>query len=61
MTEQQTPDLAKSDEGAGSGRFAVYDTTYLKFVGGVVDSKSKANKIAKDEGLKPGAFEIREV
>lgn len=40
-------------------RFSAYDKTFLKFVGGVHDSKSKATKAAKDAGVDD--FEIRTV
>lgn len=39
--------------------FAAYDLTYLRFVGGVHETKAAATKAAKAAGLV--AFEIREV
>lgn len=40
-------------------RFCAYDTTYLRFVGDVVDTRKDATAQAKDHGVKN--FEIREV
>lgn len=50
----ETKAAAKSD-----ARFAVYDTTYLKFTGGTHDTKAKATKAAKDADV--DKYEIREV
>lgn len=50
MAEQQTQE---------SKRYAAYDKTFEKFVGGVHDTKSAAEKAAKDRGAK--TVEIREV
>lgn len=48
-TDTDSPEAApKAPEATGSGRFAVYDTTLLRYVGGVVDkrpSKAEANKL----------------
>jgi len=62
MTEQspETPAEGVSERSTGSGRFAVYDTTLLRFVGPVVDkrpSKAQANKLVHT----PDAYEVREV
>jgi hypothetical protein len=40
-------------------RYSAYDRTYLRFVGGVHDSKAKAKAAAKDKGSTD--VEIREV
>lgn len=42
-----------------SGRYAAYDTTYQRFVGGVQDTKAKAREAAKAAGH--STVEIREV
>lgn len=50
---------SKPKAGTGSGRFAVYDNRYLRFVGGVSDSKptkAEAKKLAGHDDV-----EIREV
>ncbi len=39
--------------------YAVYDKTYQRFVGDVVDSRKAATTLAKDRGVK--RFEVREV
>lgn len=46
---------------AEAPRFAVYDTTYQRFVGDVVDTKAKAKQIAKDNGLSADQHDVREV
>lgn len=53
------PDDTKPEETEKPKRFAAYDTNYLRFVGGVHDTKAKATKAAKDLEVKD--FEIREV
>lgn len=59
------PDPADSvpDEVDGSGRFAVYDKTELRFRGGVHETKSAADEHRKTlaEGGPRGRFEVREV
>lgn len=52
---------AKSSDSGEPTRFAVYDTTYLKYVGDVVDSKTAAKATAKEHGLKADAHEIHGV
>lgn len=42
-----------------SGRFSAYDTTLGKYVGGVHDSKSKAQTAGKDSGAE--SFKVVEV
>jgi hypothetical protein len=42
-------------------RFAVYDTTYLRFVGGTHADRKAATAVAKDRKLASGSYEIREV
>lgn len=60
-TETPTEGVApRTTESTGSGRFAVYDTKLLRFVGPVVDkrpSKAQANKLVHT----PDAYEVREV
>jgi len=65
MTEQSndqntptnpTPEAPKAE---GSGRYAAYDRDLLRYVGGVHDTKAKAEKAAKDRGVK--RYQIREV
>lgn len=46
----------------GSGRFAVYDKTHLRFVGPVHNSEAKASKFAKSKDLnQKHDYEVREV
>lgn len=64
-TEPATPDQAPTPTPtpapATGKRYAAYDKTYLRFVGGVHDTKAKATKAAKDTGIKLGDLEVREV
>lgn len=50
---------SSSSTDAGSGVFAAYDRTLLRFVGGTHDTKAKAKAAAKDQGVTD--VEIREV
>lgn len=63
MDEQQQKAQAEpfqAPEGAkDSGRFAAYDTTLGKYVGGTHDSKTKAEKAGKDSGA--SSFKVVEV
>lgn len=52
---------ADSDKPETGGRFAAYDTRYLRFVGGVVDTKAKAKAEAKAAGLETSDYYVREV
>jgi hypothetical protein len=54
----EAPKTARTDKAEGK-RFAAYDTTYLRFVGDVVDTKRKAADQAKEHGVDD--YEIREV
>lgn len=60
--EQPTgPEPEPKPEPTGSGRFALYDLTELRFVGKVVDGKraaSSPDNFAKRKGHK---YEVREV
>lgn len=50
-TETQAPAPFEAPAGTpDSGRFAAYDTTLGKYVGGTHDSKSKADKAGKSAG-----------
>lgn len=57
------PTESKPEPVKGSGRFAVYDNTELRFRGGVHDSKGKAKDAtpAKRKGDARNRYEIREV
>lgn len=59
MTETTQPAKAEKTAPEKVTRYAAYDTTYLKFVGGVHATKAAATKAAKD--AKVDKFEIREV
>lgn len=60
--ENPTPsDENTPDESAESGRFAAYDTTYERFVGGVHDTKTAATEAAKAAGVSGKRLEIRGV
>lgn len=59
-------DDAKSDAQVvsdGEKRFAVYDKDELRFVGGVHDTRSAADKLKSERGKdkRRGRFEVREV
>lgn len=61
-TPQETPQAtskAKAAKDDDSTRYAVYDKTYLRFVGEVHKTKAAATKEAKDRKVRD--FEIREV
>lgn len=68
MTEQKQSKTRKAEEPAkfeaptgvkDSGRFAAYDTTLGKYVGGVHDSRDKARRAGKDSGAE--SVEVVEV
>lgn len=46
-------------ERRSTGRFAAFDKTLQRFVGGVHDSQDKATKAAEDRDVE--SFEVREV
>lgn len=55
-------DAAQASASEATGKpvkYAVYDLTYLRFVGDAQDTKAKASKLAKDR--KVDKHEIREV
>jgi hypothetical protein len=57
------PAESKPEPVKGSGRFAVYDNTELRFRGGVHDTKGKAKDAtpARRKGDDRNRYEIREV
>lgn len=57
---QDLVDGMPDDEVAGEPtQYAVYDVTYKRFVGDVVDTEEAARKIARDKGV--SVFVVREV
>ena len=48
-----------ADESTTDKRFAVYDKTFLRFVGGTHATRKDAEQAAKDRKVK--RFEVREV
>lgn len=67
-TPQAAPPAEKAEKtekaaSAGSGRFSVYDTGLLRFVGPVTNDKKAAQAYAKDQKASAGrdTFEVREV
>ena len=59
--DNPTTEPEAAPEKTGSGRYAAYDTTYLKYVGGVPDTKGAARDAAKAKGVKAGDIRIDEV
>lgn len=57
--------MAENTDGPGTGRYAAYDTTLQRFVGGVHSTQAKAKaagaKSAKASGTEADAIEVREV
>lgn len=58
--EQPTTTPEKPEQ-VDSGRYAAYDKRYLKYVGGVHDSKSAARDAAKEAGVKTGDIRVDQV
>lgn len=59
--ERQSPPADDKPAPTGSGRFALYDKTELRFVGSVVDSRKAANAAANHDKRKGHDYEVREV
>jgi len=61
-TDPVIPDPADSvpEESTGSGRFALYDKTMIRFVGHVHDTR-KGAEADKPDKAERGRFEVREV
>lgn len=58
---EPTPEPEPKPEPTGSGRFALYDLTELRFVGSVVDGKRAANSPENHSKRKGHRYEVREV
>ena len=57
-SEQPIEAQASAPEPTGSGRYAQYDKTLLRFVGGVVDKRTGVDKSLRVKGHE---YEVREV